>query len=97
MAFADLKLKEAFMRADKDKVERILKTARGQIDGVLKMVEADRYCMDIFNQVLAAQSLLKKANNEIIRAHIEGCIKDAFESGDGKDKIDEIISLLDKL
>ena len=41
------------MQAQRDKVERLLKTARGQLDGILKMVEEDRYCMDISNQLLA--------------------------------------------
>ena len=42
------------MRADKDKITRLLKTARGQLDGILKMVEDDRYCMDISQQLMAA-------------------------------------------
>ena len=40
------------MMADKEKVTRLLKTARGQIDGILKMVEDDRYCMDISHQLM---------------------------------------------
>ena len=42
------------MRADKQKIARLLKTARGQIDGVLRMVEEDQYCIDISNQIMAA-------------------------------------------
>ena len=52
------------MRADRAQVERLLKTARGQIDGVLKMVDENRYCMDIANQLLACEAVL--------RAHLEG-------------------------
>ena len=48
------------MRADKQTVTRLLKTARGQLDGILAMVEADRYCVDISNQILATQSVLSK-------------------------------------
>ena len=43
------------MRADKQTVTRLLKTARGQLDGILAMVENDRYCVDISNQVMATQ------------------------------------------
>ena len=50
------------MKADKANIERLLKTARGQLDGILKMVEEDRYCIDISNQILASNALLKKAN-----------------------------------
>ena len=59
------------MRADKQTVTRLLKTARGQLDGILAMVENDRYCVDISNQVMATQSILTKANKEILKAHIE--------------------------
>lgn len=48
------------MKADPAQVNRLLKTARGQIDGILKMVEEDRYCLDISSQIMAAQSILKR-------------------------------------
>ena len=85
------------MQADKESIDRLLRTARGQMDGVLKMVEEDRYCMDISNQLLAIQSVLKKANREILHAHMNSCVKQAFEEGDGQKKIDEILNLLDKI
>ena len=43
------------MRADHEKIRRLIYTARGQLDGILKMVEEDRYCVDISNQLLATQ------------------------------------------
>lgn len=88
------------MMADKQKVGRLLKTARGQLDGILKMVEEDRYCIDISNQILATQSILQKVNKEIIRCHMEGCVKNAFQAGDDGDedrKIEEILSIIDKM
>ena len=48
------------MQADKEKVSALLKTARGQIDGILKMIEQDRYCLDIYHQITATQCVLKK-------------------------------------
>ena len=59
------------MRADRDSVRRKLKIARGQLDGILQMIDDDRYCVDISNQLLATQSLLKSANQQIMRAHID--------------------------
>ena len=85
------------MKADKQKVTRLLRTARGQIDGVLKMIEEDRYCIDISNQIMAAESVLSRANKEVLRAHMEGCVADAFEAGDAQEKLDEVRDLLDKL
>lgn len=85
------------MKADKEKVARLLKTARGQIDGLIKMVEEDRYCMDVSNQLLATQAILRKVNNEVIHAHLGACVKEGFEQGKENEKIDEIVKLLDKL
>jgi DNA-binding FrmR family transcriptional regulator len=92
--------KEVVMKADKDKITRLLKTARGQIDGLLKMVEDDRYCIDISNQLSATQAILQKVNNEIIQSHLKSCVKDSFDTGSEEDKdekIEEIVKLLDKL
>ena len=85
------------MQADKEKINRLLKTARGQIEGILKMVEEDRYCIDISNQILATESILRKTNREILREHMEHCVKEAFASGQEQEKIAEIIQLLDKM
>ncbi len=84
------------MMADKQTVGRLLKTARGQIDGILKMIDEDRYCMDISHQVMATEAILRRANKEIIRAHMKGCISDALNSGNGDEKIDELMDILDK-
>ena len=85
------------MQADKTQVSRLLKTARGQMDGILKMVEEDRYCLDVSNQLMATQSILKKANRQVLRAHMDCCVRQAMESGDPDGKLDELSALLDKL
>lgn len=85
------------MVADREKVLRQLKTARGQLDGLIKMVEDDRYCIDISNQLMAAQAILRNVNREVLHAHLNCCVKEAFEKGDAQQKIDEIIGVMDKL
>ncbi len=85
------------MKADKEKVSRLLKTARGQLDGILKMVEEDRYCMDISNQVMATEAILRRVNKEILKAHMKGCVQAALNNEDGEAKIDELVELIDKL
>lgn len=54
------------MNDGKKKALKNLKTARGQIDTVINMLEDDRYCIDVANQILAVNGLLKKANLEIL-------------------------------
>lgn len=85
------------MKADKTTSTRLLKTARGQLDGLIKMVEEDRYCIDIINQIMATQAILRKVNNEVIHAHIGSCLKEAFEQGKEEEKIEEIVHLINKL
>lgn len=80
----------------KKQVLNLLKTSRGQITGIIKMVEEDRYCVDISKQILAVQAQLKKTNLKIIDQHIKHCIKEAFTEGNGDEKVDEIIELIDK-
>ena len=74
----------------------LLKTARGQIDGILRMVEEDRYCIDVSRQVLASIALLKKANMVILKQHMDTCVKDAIRTDKGAEKIDEITMILEK-
>ena len=85
------------MQADRQKVERLLKTARGQLAGILKMVEENRYCMDISNQIMATQAILHRVNREILQAHLQHCVRQSLETGeDSQQKIDELMALFDK-
>lgn len=88
------------MMADHDKVARMLKTARGQIDGILKMVDDDRYCIDISTQLMATQALIGRINADVLNAHIEGCVRHAIDSGDEKvrdEKLAEVEKIIEKL
>ena len=85
------------MRADRDKVMRLLKTARGQLDGLIRMVEEDRYCVDISNQILATQAILRSVNHQILQEHLDHCVREAFATPAGQQKIEEIMVILDKL
>ena len=85
------------MQADKVKVKRLLKTAKGQIDGILNMIEDDRYCIDISNQIMATQAILRKVNNEVLHSHIDSCVKEAVQTGEADDKLQEISLIIDKL
>ncbi len=88
------------MSCNHKKIITLLKTAKGQIDGLLKMIEDDRECIDISTQVLATQSILKKVNSHILSNHLNHCIRDAFEQADERTKqaqIDEALMIIEKL
>lgn len=85
------------MNPEKKQAVQTLKIAKGQIEATIKMIEEGRYCVDVSNQIVAAQSLLKKANLLILRQHMNHCVMDAFKNNNGDEKIDEIIELLSKI
>ena len=85
------------MNEEQKKALQSLKTSRGQIEGIIKMLEEGRYCIDISNQIVAAQALLKKANMLILKQHLHHCVKDAVKQDNGDVKINEIIELLSKI
>jgi DNA-binding FrmR family transcriptional regulator len=85
------------VQADPKTVTSLLKTARGQIDGILKMVEENRYCIDISNQLTATEAVLRRANREVLKAHLEGCLKTAAHEGTADDKIDELAAVVERL
>ena len=84
------------MNEERKKALQSLKTARGQIDGIVKMIEDERYCMDISNQIVAAQALLKRSNLLILKQHLNHCVKQAVINGESDEKIDEIMTILEK-
>lgn len=88
---------EEKVNEEKKKAFQALKTSKGQIEGIMKMIEDGRYCIDISNQIIAAQALLKKANLLILKQHLNHCVKDAFLHNSGEEKVDEIMTLLGKL
>ncbi len=60
------------------------------------MIEEDRYCIDVSKQILSAAAMLKKANILVLRQHIDTCVKDAIEKGQGKEKVEEIAMVLER-
>jgi DNA-binding FrmR family transcriptional regulator len=85
------------MTEERKKALQALKTSKGQIEGIIKMLEEGRYCVDISNQIIAAQALLRKANLIILKQHMNHCVKDAFLNNNGDEKIEEVMAILDKL
>ena len=88
------------MMADGKTVLNLLKTARGQLDAVIRMVEDDRYCIDISNQLMAIESLVAKTNATVLKAHLGGCVRSACDCGSDAErdqKLREIEGVIDKL
>lgn len=74
-----------------------IKTAKGQLEGVIKMIDDKRYCIDISNQLMACIALLQKANYEILSGHLQSCVKQSLEQGDREVKLSELDMILKRL
>ncbi|OGM76032.1 hypothetical protein A2394_03055 [Candidatus Woesebacteria bacterium RIFOXYB1_FULL_42_36] len=70
--------------------------ARGHLDKVISMLGSGEYCIDIVHQSLAVQAALKKADNEVLKNHLETCVSDSIKKGDSKEAIGEVMQVLKK-
>ncbi len=75
-----------------------LKRIEGQVRGIARMVEDDRYCIDVLTQLRAVTAALGKVEQEILREHLNHCVAHAFHSGTEDDRlrmVDEVIEVLE--
>mgnify|MGYP000926073274 CR=1 FL=1 len=85
-----VKLNETEKKAIVNRLKRI----EGQVRGIQKMVEDDRYCIDILVQISAIQAALKKVGLSITERHMKHCVAHAVETGDGERAIEELIDVM---
>jgi CsoR family transcriptional regulator, copper-sensing transcriptional repressor len=71
-----------------------LKTVRGHLDGIIRMLESDAYCVDVMKQISAAQSALERTNRVMLHNHLETCFSEAVIDGQGDRAIAELVDAL---
>jgi DNA-binding FrmR family transcriptional regulator len=76
-------------------VLRRLNRVSGQIGGIARMVESDRYCIDVVTQIGAVRAALRKIEEEVLRDHVAHCVEHAITSGDREDQRRKITELMD--
>ncbi|HXT78838.1 MAG TPA: metal-sensitive transcriptional regulator [Acetobacteraceae bacterium] len=77
-----------------------LKRIEGQVGGLLRMVDQDRYCVDLLTQINAVRAALHKVEEQILRDHVSHCVADAFASGDAveqRQKIEELVTTVGRM
>ncbi len=80
--------------AGKDRLTKRLRRIEGQVRGVEKMVEDDRYCIDVLTQISAIQSALDAVALQLLESHTKGCVRSAIRSGKGEAAIDELMAVV---
>ncbi len=86
--------------ATKQSVAARLKRIKGQVRGVLRMVEQDRYCVDVLTQVSAVRAALHKVEEQILRDHVSNCVAGAFVSGnpvEQRHKVEELVDTIGRM
>ncbi|HYJ17965.1 MAG TPA: metal-sensitive transcriptional regulator [Burkholderiales bacterium] len=83
-------------RGGKEALAKRLNRIEGQVRGLNKMVDEDRYCVDILTQIAAVRSALDAVALQLLRGHTHGCVQDAIRSGHGEPAIDELLTVVEK-
>jgi DNA-binding FrmR family transcriptional regulator len=84
----------------KSEVLKRLKRIEGQVGGLLRMIESDRYCVDVLTQINAVRAALHKVEEHVLRDHVGHCVADAFASGDAgaqRLKVEELIATVGRM
>lgn len=80
--------------ASKDQLRARLARIEGQVRGVSKMVDEDRYCIDIVTQIAAVRAALRRVEEEVLKDHVAHCVEHAIASGDKSDQRRKIAELM---
>jgi DNA-binding FrmR family transcriptional regulator len=84
------------MRKDiKSSVQKRLGRIEGQVRGLSKMVDEDRYCIDLVTQISAVRAALRRVEEEVLRDHVAHCVEHAIASGNKADQREKIAELID--
>lgn len=81
---------------DKKELTNRLKRIEGQVRGLQRMIEQEKYCVDILHQINAVQGGLKKVGLKILDKHVHGCVQRAIKNEEGDPIIDELMDVLSK-
>ncbi|HIG57199.1 MAG TPA: transcriptional regulator [Candidatus Latescibacteria bacterium] len=82
----------------KEALGRRLNRIVGQVQGIARMVDEDRYCVDVLVQLSAVKAALNQVSLQLIEDHTKGCVRRAIRSGDGEEEvIEELMGVLKKL
>ena len=81
-------------KAIKDSCQKRLGRIEGQVRGLSKMVEEERYCIDIVTQISAVRAALRRVEEEVLKDHVAHCVEHAIASGDKADQREKIAELM---
>ena len=81
------------MQVAKDKILHRLKISKGHLEKIIKMVEADEYCIDVVHQLLAVESALRNVDEIVLENHLRTCVADSIKEGNADEAIKEVMEV----
>ena len=81
----------------KQQLQTRLRRIEGQVRGVARMIDEDKYCVDVVTQVAAIQAALDKVSLGLLDGHIRGCVREEIAAGGGEAKVDELLQVMDRV
>ena len=81
----------------KQQLQTRLRRIEGQVRGVARMIDQDKYCVDVVTQVAAIQAALDKVSLGLLDGHIRGCVREEICLGGGEAKVDELLQVIDRV
>lgn len=89
-------MEHVIMHRDKDALLRRLRRIEGQVRGLQRMVDEDKYCVDILVQVAAARAALGKIGLMLLESHTKGCVTKAIEQKEGDAAVEELMDVISR-
>jgi DNA-binding FrmR family transcriptional regulator len=81
----------------KEQLQTRLRRIEGQVRGVARMIDEDKYCVDVVTQVAAIQAALDKVSLGLLDGHIRGCVREEIQAGGGDARVDELLQVMDRV
>ncbi len=80
----------------KDGLRRRLGRIEGQVRGITRMVDEEKYCVDILTQISAVQAALDRVAVGVLEDHVHGCVSDAVPSQEGRERLEELVGVFER-
>lgn len=83
-------------KEEKKKLLNRLSRIEGQVRGLARMIEEDKYCIDILTQIAATRGALKNVGLKVLQSHVEGCVSSAIKKGDTESVVPELLETVNR-
>ncbi|MGH2736172.1 MAG: metal-sensitive transcriptional regulator [Actinomycetota bacterium] len=80
----------------KDQLSRRLGRIEGQVRGITRMVDEEKYCVDILTQISAIQAALDRVALGVLEDHVNGCVSEAVATDEGRERLEELVGVLER-